>query len=66
MINFRLKKGEALFESEYKGVKEERYITVEQAEQLAEMLLEWVCFKRKETKIVIAGSKYSEVENGNK
>lgn len=63
MINFRLRNGEALFEAEYKGVKEERCITEEQAEQLAEMLLEWVCFKRKETKIIIAGIKYSEVEN---
>jgi hypothetical protein len=62
MINFRLKYGEAIFEAEIDGNKEERYITVEQAEELALMLLEWVCFKIKEPKVVMAGTKYIEEE----
>lgn len=62
MINFRLKYGEAIFEIETAGKKEEEYITVEQAEKLALMLLEWVCFKVKEPKVVIAGTKYIEEE----
>lgn len=51
MINFRLRNGEALFEAEYKGVKEERYITEEQAEQLAEMLLNGYVSKEKKLKL---------------
>ncbi|GEM_PF-2986181 len=62
MINFRLKHGEAIFEVEIDGKKEEEYVTVEQAEKLALMLLEWICFKTKEPKVVIAGTKYIEEE----
>lgn len=60
MINLKLKDNELLFEATYKGMIEERYITPEQATEIAEILLEWACSKKKETKIIIAGSKYSE------
>lgn len=59
MINFKIEKCRAFFECEMNGEKEIEYVTEEQAEKIAVLLLEWVCLRKKETKIVIAGKKYT-------
>lgn len=57
MINLGFENGQPFLDAEIEGRKERNFFTVEQAEQTARILLEWVANTNKKTMIVIAGEK---------
>lgn len=63
MINLGFKNGQPFLDTEIDGRKERNFFTVEQAEQTARILLEWVANTNKKTMIVIAGEKNFNKEN---
>lgn len=63
MINLGFENGQPFLDAEIEGRKERNFFTVEQAEQTARILLEWVANTNKKTMIVIAGEKNFKGDN---
>lgn len=63
MINLGFENGQPFLDAEIDNKKERNFFTVEQAEQTARILLEWVANTNKKTMIVIAGEKNFNKEN---
>ncbi|MBM6876406.1 hypothetical protein [Fusobacterium mortiferum] len=57
MITLGFENEQPFLDAEIEGRKERNFFTVEQAEQTARILLEWVANTNKKTMIVIAGEK---------
>lgn len=62
MITLGFENGQPYLDSEIDGKKERNFFTLEQAEQTAKILLEWVANTNKKTMIVIAGEKNFDKE----
>lgn len=62
MITFELKNKQPSIKAVIGKEVEEQEITLEQAEIIAKNLLEFICEKNKKSMIILAGQKFSDVE----
>lgn len=63
MITLGFENEQPFLDAEIDGRKERNFFTLEQAEQTARILLEWVANTNKKTMIIIAGEKNFNKEN---